>query len=228
MNEKEQDKELTMQVDSSQILERAVSVFAEQAGVGSSKKVTLTDIEISKAKANNFMDALSNMRNIKHELDIVSSTDASFKRKDELDVLNALRESCKEQANISLRASKMLNSKLEGLIREFEARKDQGLGEEVDQVEMMSVQTMLDVSVGITSKIIASSAKLIELERKSGGRQWGVRESGSSNSIRYISELEGKQGEDSRDSGDIDHLSEEIQSLYKRGLVRKIGLEDLS
>jgi len=82
------------------LFETAAQVFSDQAMVGSgAKDTTVKDLELTKAKANSFLDALNGVIEIQHQVEILSAQQQGFKRNDELRVLNLQRETNERWSN---------------------------------------------------------------------------------------------------------------------------------
>lgn len=206
-------------IDTQKIIDHAVELFNEQAKLSSSKglssKISLTDIEVARAKSNTFIEGLSTLRNITHELDLVNGAANSFKRNDELGLLHSLKENLKIQAKNALRVSDLISRKVEELIDSSETL--------TDEVSIEGMQAVMGTNIALTEKLVATSSRLIELERKSGGRNWGTRQD-SGISIKMVSDMVTKS---EANVDPMNSIGSDILNLYNKG-VRKIGLNDLS
>lgn len=173
-------------IDFDGVMEKACEIFGGQALLDKkASEITLKDLEIGKAKANNFLDAVQGILEIGHQVEIMSADQNKFKRQDELDILHSL-----------LRSVSKISGTLEKTIDVITKKIDRMLElEEVDIEEVTLLQGMLQVNIDSTQKVIASAGKVINIERVSGGRIWGSRTSGSSQ-VSVVEKLE-----NSRDDG---------------------------
>lgn len=168
-------------VNFSQMFEQAMELFAEQALLTKgAKSAKLADIELTKAKADSFLNAVSNLISISHQMDLVAEEKNRFQRKDELHLLNTLREICTKQAEAAKKTMDLISDKLEKCYEDPKSFRAE---------DVVMFHNLLEASIDSTQKIIASSSRLIQLERNSGSRPWG-RAGGSSMPIGYISGLD--------------------------------------
>ncbi|TFH07779.1 MAG: hypothetical protein E4H07_08645 [Nitrosomonadales bacterium] len=154
------------ELDFAKVLEKAVEIFSDQAMLDKDiSAISVKDLEISKAKANNFLDAIAGVVEISHQVEVISAAKDNFKRSDELNVLNSLRRSCELGAN---GVEKLLTKAVQYMeyLSELPA-------EEVTVEQLANMQAVMNENIGTSQKLIASLSRLIQLERLSGNRPYG-------------------------------------------------------
>jgi hypothetical protein len=157
------------------MFQHAMEAFSEQM-LTPKKNISLLDIEITKAKGARFSEVLGNIMALSHDLEIMSAEKDRFARKDELALMNNLRKQCEIQADLGLKNMQIAQKKLEDC-------------EDMEIEDIVRLQAVLDANIESTQKVIASASRLIQLERYSGNRPWGARQSKPAN-ISYIQKLE--------------------------------------
>ena len=151
-------------LDFEKVYERAVTIFSEQTMLNKDPdKVTLKDIELSRSKAANFLDAISGVLEIGHQVEVLSAETNKFKRKDELEILQDLLLTCKKQAKFVSRNIDLAQERLEEL---YET-------EDPDSEQIALLSNIMNCSIDSSQKIISSMARLVQLERMSGSRPYG-------------------------------------------------------
>ena len=227
----------------------ALEVFGKQAelafeddggfssGGGGSRRSNiekLEKLELVKAKSDSLLDAVSNIQKIRHELEIMAESEGSFRRGVELDLLGELLESCRMQARISKKMGDRISARIDELLDVVSGGGGVGVGEEGElsiesaKAELDMLNMALDINIDKTNKIISSSAKLIELERKSGSRPWGARsgaeiQKNTTFNIRALESMNGGAG-----MSEMERL--EIETGIGIGKAKKISgvrVEDL-
>lgn len=196
-------------VDYQKIFKKALTLFTDQAS--SDEKVDLSQIELTRAKANSFLEGLSNIVSVQHEIDIISAEKARFKRTDELRILNNLRQQCEAHSEVGKKMMEIILVRM----NDMQEQMAQGLPIEVEDLSLL--QNLLEQNIDSTNKVIVSTSRIIQLERFSGSRPWGSRGSGASKSIgavKYLSDLE---------KGKVD-FDEEAEKKRKR---RRLSAEEL-
>lgn len=159
-----------VEMDFSKMFDKAVEIFNEQMGFDKDPKdIKLADLELSRAKAKNYIEAIANIAEISHQVEVLKAERDKFKRSDELGVLNSLMRTLQGQASITERSAQMIQDKMD----EYESDMSQ-----VGPEELALLQTVLQSNIDTTSKIIAGTSRLIQVERLSGGRSWGRSGSG--------------------------------------------------
>lgn len=195
------------------LYETAMSLFSQQAtqALKNNNEVDLKDIELTKAKANSFLDAINNVMAVKHELDVASAEKHKFKRKDELELLNNLRIVSTIQSEVCVKNAEYIRKKVYSVYDNAEAR-----GEEVDVQELGTLNNILESNIDSSNKITAQSARLIQLERFSGSRPWGSRTyaGGSGNNIQLINTLDARKHDKERNVIDAQRLDSARQLTY--------------
>lgn len=175
------------QMDFSKVFDKAIEVFSSQAMLDKpASEVTIKDLEISKAKANNFLDAIAGIIEISHQVEVLSAEKEKFRRQDELDILNSLRRTIAIQSKALEKNAHIAAQQLEHISSQME---DAESALAVDSERLALIQSVLNSSIDIGSKLISSAAKLIHLERHSGGRVWGNNRYAAGN-IRLIDGLD--------------------------------------
>jgi hypothetical protein len=165
-------------LDFKEMFSNAMDLFKEQALSAKNSK-TISQLELTKAKVNNFNDSIDHITALSHTLEILGADKDRFRRKDELTILNNLRHQCEMQSNIGLANLNMVQNKMIAMAESGE----------VDAEEMRILQGTLDANIDSAQKVINSVSKLIQLERYSGNRPWG-RKANSAPAIGYIKGLD--------------------------------------
>lgn len=194
-------------IDYEQVFRKAVSLFSKQAMLHENDEETLASIELTDSKANSFLKSIHNLMSISHEIDIMSAEKDRFRRKDELRILNNLREQCELQSQAGLNTMQMISKRLNELQNAIS-------GDPIDLEEIANLQALLDNAVVNTQRVVASTSRLIQLERTSGSRPLGKQDSRST-SIAHIKALE-------------EHAQKSDPAIEGKGPARKLSLEDLS
>jgi len=195
-------------MDFREVFKKAVDIFSDQAMLSKDvSEITIKDLEISKAKANNFLDAIAGILELSRQVDILSAEKYKFKRVDELEILNSLRRTIALQAKSLEKNAFVAQSQLDIMINDPLS---------TDPEKLALVQSVLNSSIDVGNKLITSTAKLIHLERHSGGGSWGNHRHGGL-SIKTIDgldlagRLKGKATASS--SGPRELTPEDIQNL---------------
>jgi len=182
-------------LDFDEILKKAATLFKDQLFLNKEPStLTLKDIEVAKAKSQNLLDALVGFVELHHHADIIAASAKRFKRSDELDVLNSLRESCAASSESLKGSIKLASMKHEQLMARLEQNADS-----VDASEIGLLQAILEANVDVMQKLVASFSRLVHLERLSGNRPWAAGKTTRTN-ISYI------DGLDSSDDGGKAHV----------------------
>jgi len=67
-------------MDFREVFKKAVDIFSDQAMLSKDvSEITIKDLEISKAKANNFLDAIAGILELSRQVDILSAEKYKFK-----------------------------------------------------------------------------------------------------------------------------------------------------
>lgn len=155
------------------------------------KDISLSEIELTKAKADNYLQALNNMLEIADRFELIQAQAKKFKRTDELDMLNTLRETVHLAGQIGQRNMKQAARVQDAILSNID---EDGLGGGVGVEALSGVEEILEQNVGRVSKLTATAAELIKLERESGGRPMGQNRS-KVPTINYMMKLEEKAKE---------------------------------
>lgn len=167
------------------IAEKAMEMFKDQSLLTKDKnEVTIKDLETSRLKSNNFLEAMGGMLDFTHKIELLSADDMKFKRKDELSLLNNLRKTCELQAE-------GVHKTLQVAIKRIEQMQQE---EEPDPEKIALLQSVMQNSVDVSQKLIASTSRLIQLERYSGGRAWGHSSRAMTTNIKLIEHLNDEDG----------------------------------
>ena len=198
-----ENSELTAQIgdvstiDFKKVAEKAVELFADQSLIKKdADKVTLKDIELSKSKANTFLDSLAGLVEVQHKIDLISTYNQGFKRSDELEILNSLREIVSIQTKELKRNMEIARGQQDHLIKALERCEDDEEGQDKREQLTVHIGLLRDTireSVDTGQKLISSTNRLIQLERYSGGKSWGNKPSATSN-IKLIDMDSGEEG----------------------------------
>jgi len=153
-------------MDFEKVFHKAVEIFSDQMMLEKDpNEITVKDLEVSKAKANNFLDAIAGVLEISHQVEVLSAEKDKFKRSDELRVLNSLRRST-EKCALGLESTiSMAQERLEMLMQDIS---------QADPEKIAMLQAVLNSCVETGQKLIGSMSRLVQLERMSGGRVWGA------------------------------------------------------
>lgn len=201
-----------MEISTKLVFKKAMSNFFDQAIKMDSKN--LADVELGNAKSTSFVEALGTLPAISHELEIIGAEEYKFKRKDELEILNALKAQCLTQVQAEDQTIALIQAKLADLVENVE---------EATPESISMLQNALELSRGSTSRMVKTFEQLIQLERKSGSRPWGQNKATTRN-INYFTGLEGLRngnlgggGDPAKPKGDIkkprEMTPEELESL---------------
>lgn len=159
-------------IDFTKVYEKALEIFSDQAMLDKDPaNISVRDLEISKAKANNFLDAIAGIIELSHQVDVIAAAKDNFKRSDELAVLNSLRRTCTLGAK---GVEKLLRKSIQHM-EYLESLEDA----EVTVQDIAGLQTIINENVNTSQKLIASMSRLIQLERLSGNRPFGSGRSGT-------------------------------------------------
>lgn len=204
-------------IDYNLVAKTAVELFADQALLGkNATDITIKDLETSRAKSNNFMEAIAGLVEISHKVELLSAEKDKFKRADELRTLNMQRDMIEMQTKGVHKTLEMAIERLEQLeknLREGFADEDEE-NKVTDQIAMM--QQVMTMSVDTGQKLVASLSRLIQLERYSGGRSWGYSQRAMTTNIKLVEMLDGEKGKKPNEIRDItpDELREMQSSNY--------------
>lgn len=169
-------------MDFEKVFTKAVEIFADQAMLDKKpEEVDIKELEISKAKANNFLAAISGVIEISHQVEVLSAENDKFKRKDELAILHSLRRSCEMSAKTLEGNMQITQEKLTAMQEDIE---------NVEPDQIFTLQTVMHSNIDAGQKLIGSISRLIQLERLSGSRPWGASKQGSL-SLSLIKGLDG-------------------------------------
>lgn len=180
-------------VDFNVLFNKAVELFTDQASLtNTGEEVTLRDLETKRLKATNFLDGINGLIELQHQLEVIQEEKHKFKRKDELATLNTLRETVHRQSEILQKHVDVTYYKLEELMKSLDKdfEDDDKRLAQVDKIAL--IQEILDKQVTTGQRIIAGISRLIQLERFSGSRPFGIARQGST-SISLIEGLESKE-----------------------------------
>lgn len=185
------EKNSIADVQFNELFDKAISIFKAQADAslgdaGDGDDVSFERLELMKAKANNVLDSIGNVLELRHIVDVIKSDHLRFKRVDELKLLNRLKGQCEAQAELN---ESCINAVRNRMLEAYAS--EEGLDEE----ELDVISGMLERGMGRTDKLVGTVNKLIKLERDSGNRAWGQRQSSSSGNINYIKGLKDAEGD---------------------------------
>jgi hypothetical protein len=166
-------------LDFDMIYAKASEYFKELAGFDG-EDVTITSLEVSKRKADNFLSSMSGLLEIAHQVEVLSAERDKFRRKDELDVLNSLRRACAKASNSLEQTMGMAEDRMEMLRANPEG---------VDPESIALLQSVLHQSIDTAQKLISAFSRLVQLERMSGGRPFGAVKAATMSSMNLIQGL---------------------------------------
>lgn len=157
-------------VDFGGMLNSALSLFHNQAKKAMSPSVRAGELEEARSKSRNFMDSIVSTHVVQHMADIMEGSSESFKRADELRTLNTLRHQCDLQAMLGMKHTEMCMHTVDKLYREAQVAETS----EDSLNKIQAAQVIMDGSVSTTQKLVNSLGRLIQLERLSGNRPFGI------------------------------------------------------
>lgn len=161
-------------IDFKALLSKAVGIIQEQSLVGQDPaSITLKSMELSKAKANSLLEALHNIVLVTHTSEILSADSLKFKRAEEMGVLKPLLTAFNQAAQAGEKSMIILVKKL---TEAEENMKEVGtLEEEETKARILNyMQEAYGACIDNLNKIVAGTARLVQLERFSQGRPWGA------------------------------------------------------
>lgn len=168
-------------IDFKKLLDTAVELFKEQALISQDDGATLKDIELRRAKASSFLDALNNSLEVSHMAEIISARDKEFKRHQELAVMNPMLNSYELAANLCQKSMGYLVNRLNNAYENFD---------NLDMKEVNQLQAAYDNAISNMNTLVAGFSKLVTMQRQTGGLRLGARDTGSASSIAYVKGLE--------------------------------------
>lgn len=102
-------------------LQQALSMFSDQALLTQDPdRISLESIELTKAKANSFLDSINNLLHVAHLNELIAADKMKFKRVDELAALNPLLQSFRLAAEASQRSVTFLVKEMDSIIIDLE------------------------------------------------------------------------------------------------------------
>lgn len=152
------------------LYDTAIDLISDQALVASeSGELSMADLRLSKAKTENFMDAIGSMLEISHKVEMLSADPKKFKRGRELDLLNGLFSQYEEGYAFLKSSMTICTDQLERI--QQKAEDDELTQEDIDQ--MVSLRSLMSDSMKMLKSLAAGSVDLIKAERETGGRSVG-------------------------------------------------------
>lgn len=177
-------------IDFRSLFKQAAALIQEQSLINvDPNTISLKSMELSKAKANSLLEALHNVTLVTHSAEILNADSQKFKRVDEMSVLNPLLKAFGQAAVVGENSMRILVKKLEEA--EASMKIESGsLEEEETKARILNyMQEAYGMCIDNLNKIVAGSARLIQLERFSQGRPWGAAATSRGN-IGYIDALD--------------------------------------
>lgn len=155
-------------IDFEGVLDGAVALFGEQAALMTkpAETITIKEIQLSKAKSENFLASIAGMIEISHTVEVLRAEKDKFKRKDELRLLNRLFKQYDRISTFSEKALDLSMDQLEALDEDFA---EEGLTEEGLQ-RMGMLHGYMENSVNTLNSLARGISGLIKTERSSGAR----------------------------------------------------------
>lgn len=139
-------------VDFSGVLEKAMELFKEQAQMGTDGKLMgLAEIELSEARANAFLNAITNTLSVSHLTNLAEAEGTQFKRRDEMSVYNPMLHSFAV-------ASHSVERRMDYVARQ--------MGRTMDRLEDYEAEGVYLDSLGSLESLVGGSA--------GGGRKTGA------------------------------------------------------
>lgn len=176
---------VTLEYDS--ILNEAIKIFTDQALITKkADEVTLQDIQLAKGKSENFLASIAGLIEISHKVELLSAERHKFKRKDELELLNSLREQFHKSAKFS---NKIIDSCLSRLDALEERMSSNDTLKPEDFAEFMMLQNYMNSAIETLTAINTGTGKLIKTERESGGRSGNDSKVTATNISNFLSGL---------------------------------------
>lgn len=208
------------------LLDKAIEIFNDQASFGQKgNELSVSALELNKARANNFLDAIYGVVEVKHQVEILAAQEFAFKRKDELALLNTYRRTANLQAKSGERIIRMVMKRMKKLRLDLEKEDpseypDRGTyaserARITEQIALM--KTILDSTIDSLQKQVATASRLIQLERMSGNRPWNPSRSKvtAPNVVKGLEDLEEDSGTGPM-GGPREMSAEELAAHMKR------------
>lgn len=192
------------------LLDKAVEILNDQASFNTKgSEISVAKLELNKARANNFLDAIYGVVEVKHQLEILAAQEFAFKRTDELELLNTYRRTATLQAKGGERIIRMVMKRMKKLradLAQEDPEQYSSRGEYASERARITEQialmkTILDSTVDSLQKQVATTSRLIQLERMSGNRPWSAARS-KLNNLGTIKGLEDHEGDEDSVSGE--------------------------
>jgi hypothetical protein len=176
------DEELpSTSLDFEQLFQEAAELFHKQALTSQDKNATLKDIEVARASASSFLDALNNALEVTHLAEMAATRKKEFKRDDELAVMNPMLKSYQA-------AARLCQKSMDGLVRRLDLAY-----ENFDNLQIAEIKQLQDAyafAIDNMNTLVTGFSKLLTMQRKTGGLRLGARDTAGAQSITYIKGLE--------------------------------------
>ncbi len=162
-----------MSIDLQVTLSRAMSAINNQltqAASDDSRGVTMRDLERSKTKSANVLDAVGKVIQLAHLQELVMGDSSRFRREAEMKVLNPLLAGLQQAALI---AQKTMASIAKQIDREL-SRDDSNDTDAMSMAAMSRIDRLQEAyssALDNLGKTVTTTQKTIKLERESGGRE---------------------------------------------------------
>lgn len=223
-------------MDFSKALASAFDVFKDQALMSKDpSKINNKDIELNRAKAASFFEGVHNILQLGHLKELVEQDEHRFKREEELKALKPLLESFQLAAISGQRSMMFIADEMEKLLQEEDVPMDyssvidrplkkkkkkssddeDGEFDEItitqpSKIECMAwLQNAYATSIENLVKITGGLSKVIQLERFSGGRNWGLDKSGARKSQLELPPPPDSNGGQDKDEEKIKDIKDE-------------------
>lgn len=222
--------------------DQLVELIRDQAMIGKNPDTaSMQSLALTRAKAQNFLDAVFNIVQASHLHEIVENDKYKFRRADEMAVMQPMLRSLQVAAISGEKSLRFLTAKLDVAlaamedpyeVTEEDKRQDnKTMQKHLLQTEMIAaIQAAHTAALENINRIVSGLTRVIQLERFSGARPWGNKAS-----ITFSGGEEGGKG-NGGDGGGVGggkevrknrQLSpEEIMGSIEKNKKKYSGLED--
>lgn len=177
----------------SQAYNTMVELIRDQATLSNNghQEADLKSLQLTRAKAQNYLEAVFNVVQLSHLHEIVESDAQKFRRVEEMEVMNPLLRSLKLAAIAGEKSLTYLTRKLDVALEAMECEievdeQDRTLNTKRMQKHLLQTEMIASIQAAHTAalenvnRIVAGLTRVIQLERFSGARPWGTKGGGVS------------------------------------------------
>lgn len=177
-------------IDFEGVFTEAVAIFAEQALMTKDAgDIDIKALQLSKAKADNFLAAIGGMTEISHKVELLAAEKYKFKRIDELNLLNSLRRQFEQATSFSAQTIDLCATRLNDLVERM-GTNDMSSIQIEDLEKLGALQGSMENAINTLNTISLGAGKLIKTERESGGRSMGNTKNNTTNINTFLKTFE--------------------------------------